>query len=283
MFEFINNEDDRGQVGIGTLIVFIAMVLVAAIAAGVLINTAGFLQTQAEETGQDSTDQVANNINVIGTVGDVGDKDYTGKVIQNPSGSASVVDYNSFSPYSDEGDDERIHTIKLTVQKSPGAGDIDLSELSIQYVAPNSFANLVHVRDAAPADLDTDVTDELAGTGEEAYFVSPITASSEDTVITKQSDRYQIIIPLQTAYDDDGSDVDGDNVDSNDLGRKISAEVTSEPAEASNTGYDNSALSLLDESASVELTITTASGSQRYVSLRVPDSLVGDGSGTVQL
>jgi flagellin FlaB len=281
MFEFISNEDDRGQVGIGTLIVFIAMVLVAAIAAGVLINTAGVLQTQAEETGQDSTDQVANNLNVIGAVGTVGDKDYSGKIIEDPSGSENVVDYNGISPYDSEGDDERIHTVKLTVQKSPGAGDIDLSELSIQYVAPDSFANIVHVRDAGPAEITAaDGSQSITSSGEPAYFVDTITANTEDTVMTQEGDRYEIIIPLQTAFDDDG--IDGSAADGNNYGRQITSEVSS-AGDAADTGYDNSGLSLLDESDHTELTITTPSGSQRYVSLRVPDSLVGDGGGTVQL
>jgi len=50
--------------------VFIAMVLVAAIAAGVLINTAGFLQSQSEQTGQQSSSQVADRLQVVNTVGD---------------------------------------------------------------------------------------------------------------------------------------------------------------------------------------------------------------------
>ncbi|SDR38441.1 archaellin/type IV pilin N-terminal domain-containing protein [Natronobacterium texcoconense] len=76
MFERVTDEEERGQVGIGTLIVFIAMVLVAAIAAGVLINTAGLLQSQAVATGEESTAQVSNVVEVNSATGQVVDPDW---------------------------------------------------------------------------------------------------------------------------------------------------------------------------------------------------------------
>ncbi|KOX97762.1 archaellin/type IV pilin N-terminal domain-containing protein [Halorubrum tropicale] len=109
MFETILDEEERGQVGIGTLIVFIAMVLVAAIAAGVLINTAGFLQTQAEATGQESTSQVADRLQVV-------------------SQSGNVTDVNG-----SQGVDE----IDFVVAKAPGAGSIDLNQTSVEIIGTN--------------------------------------------------------------------------------------------------------------------------------------------------
>ena len=66
---FLKKIDDEGAIGIGTLIVFIAMVLVAAIAAAVLIDTAGNLQSRAKRTGEDAVDDVSGGIQVLNVEG----------------------------------------------------------------------------------------------------------------------------------------------------------------------------------------------------------------------
>jgi len=63
----IKREEEEGAMGVGTLIVFIAMVLVAAVAASVLISTANKLQQQAQKTG----DQAIREVSTAFTVKDV--------------------------------------------------------------------------------------------------------------------------------------------------------------------------------------------------------------------
>jgi len=210
--------NDRGQVGIGTLIVFIALVLVAAIAAGVLINTAGFLQTQAEQTGEDSSDQVANNINIIGEVGIVGEDD--------------------------------IEAARLTVQRSPGSDDVDLTELSIQYVGDNGFGNYIHTSEGEDGDNE--------------YLVEEITAESDDAVMTDDSDRYQIVIPFQ---DDDG---DMENLDAQDVDDDTEHSADG-PSDANVEINEN-----LDTGDEAELEITTADRATRNAFIQVPDTIGDD-------
>jgi flagellin-like protein len=113
--------DDRGQVGIGTLIIFIALVLVSAVAAGVLIDTSGQLESRASDTGEDAQAQVSNQIDVV---------------------SATGVDTNG---------DDGVETIELVVKKSPGSDPIDLSDATIQYQSESSVETLTHVSGSATA------------------------------------------------------------------------------------------------------------------------------------
>jgi flagellin FlaB len=68
----ILKENDLGDMGIGAMIVFIAMVLVAGIAASVLIQTANRLEIQAMKTGQETTEEVATGIGIEDITGQKG-------------------------------------------------------------------------------------------------------------------------------------------------------------------------------------------------------------------
>jgi len=70
IFEILKKKD-VGSIGIGAMIVFIAMVLVAGIAASVLIQTSTTLESQAMATGSQTTDEVAGGIAVFDVEGHV--------------------------------------------------------------------------------------------------------------------------------------------------------------------------------------------------------------------
>ena len=55
----------KGAQGIGTLIIFIALILVAAVAAGVLIQTAGSLQSKSLDVGRQSQEKISTDIEVV--------------------------------------------------------------------------------------------------------------------------------------------------------------------------------------------------------------------------
>ena len=60
--------DNVAAIGIGAMIVFIALILVAAVAAAVIIQTAEKLQQNAQTTGQDTTDSMAARLFLINVI-----------------------------------------------------------------------------------------------------------------------------------------------------------------------------------------------------------------------
>ncbi len=61
--------EEEGEMGVGTLLIFIAMIIVAAVAAGVLVQTAYKLQQQAESTGDEALQDVACGFKVLAVWG----------------------------------------------------------------------------------------------------------------------------------------------------------------------------------------------------------------------
>lgn len=107
--------DDKAQVGIGTMIVFIAAVIVAAVAAAVLINVAGNLQRKASETGQEATQEVAANLFL---------RDIVGTTNASQTGLSRIAWYMSLAPGAEPID------LNTTVLRWKSASDLSDMQVS---------------------------------------------------------------------------------------------------------------------------------------------------------
>ncbi|MDG6243192.1 MAG: flagellin [Methanolobus sp.] len=116
-FNIKNNT--KAQVGIGTLIIFIAMVLVAAVAAAVLIQTSGVLQQQALSTGKEATQEVSSNI-----------------VIRNIDGVRAADDNVNMSSTLD--------LLRLNIALNSGSGPVDINQVVISITDGTNTNNLVY-------------------------------------------------------------------------------------------------------------------------------------------
>jgi flagellin FlaB len=61
----IERNREEGSIGIGAMIVFIALILVAAVASTIIIKTAEELQQNAEQTSSDTRKEISGKINIV--------------------------------------------------------------------------------------------------------------------------------------------------------------------------------------------------------------------------
>ncbi len=115
----------KGAQGIGTLIIFIAMILVAAVAAGVLIQTASSLQSKSLDVGRQTQERLTTDIEVI-------------QVFADDASNGAI----------DNGTD----TITFVLRLGSGSTAIKLSDLLIRFDAPEGSQSLTYLNNVTAGD-----------------------------------------------------------------------------------------------------------------------------------
>jgi flagellin FlaB len=168
--------DNQAQVGIGTLIIFIAMVLIAAVAASVLIQTSGILQQQAQSTGKQATQEVSSNL-----------------VVKNIEGVRAKNNATDMAG--------NVSLLKIRVGLNVGSAPVDLNQLIVTISDGSNTNDLLYANNAkthgfvmkdfsasatAPVNLEKLLTETQTTPGHNArYFFTAQKIRDDDTSFTQ--------------------------------------------------------------------------------------------------
>jgi len=172
--------DESGSIGIGAMIVFIALILVAAVASTIIIKTAEELQQNAEQTSSDTRQQISGKVTIVDIViKEVGDELGTGAthvaqmdVIWRVSSGSTGIFPPDISYY-----------ITCEVSASVGAffdtGDLDAKNLtddsvpadSYELSAGNTFYTTIVLGNADAGTVDNVLDTGDDGNGCDALFI----------------------------------------------------------------------------------------------------------------
>ncbi len=159
-------KDKHADMGVGTMIIFIAMVLVAAVAASVLISTANKVREQAQNTG----DQAINNV-------------ASGFVVQDVTGTVD----STFAHMTD---------LTIQIRLQAGSPSLNMDLVSIQFVSGSTNDMLSFV--AGQANVASGGA--VAGTSYSANSTSAAAWNAGNHVV-QQGDMITVTITgLQLSY-----------------------------------------------------------------------------------
>ncbi|MBP1910237.1 archaellin/type IV pilin N-terminal domain-containing protein [Methanolobus bombayensis] len=174
------NKNTRAQVGIGTLIIFIAMVLVAAVAAAVLIQTSGTLQQKAQSTGKQATQEVSSNLMV--------------KTIEGVRAKTSSTNMS-----------ETIDLLKLKVGLNVGSSPVDVNQVVISITDGTTANNLVYAgntKSYASAGQDNGDMDSFSSSDASSNLETLLTGNTSASSSINNADHYYTVEKIR---DEDAS------------------------------------------------------------------------------